>query len=697
MNKKLFLALAILLGGAVKVIAAPTFRSTGTAVEYGSVTIATFTYTLTAGDLLLVAIEGSAAVTPTIASVVWNGSESMTFIGSTSLSSFRNLFLYGLMGGTSGAHNAVVTFNAPALIAAGLVFGYSGVDTGTPWDTAGTNNGFSATPTVTAAGATGDTVVTAGLAAEDIVSLTMTNGTMRDLQLTSNVSFAVIDQASSASVTTDGTYGSVSGWTWVSVNLNAASGAGLAAGTITLSSKTATAMNLVCSSATGGTAPYTYQWYSSTTSGFAPGAGNILSGQTTLRLNQTGLTPLTSYYYKVVATDNVAAVSTSTQFGVRTDAAVTNTSLFFSPYNTYSDGSASLLSTNVRSDATHTIWNSPGAYLRFNVTVVSGSPGIVGIKVDPTTLATLTAANCPTLYYSIDGANYVSHLLSANSSSTTLASGLSAGTHEIEVMFKSVGLNGVGDRWSVPNNAVKIVSIEIDNNATLVAPTLRTNRAIFFGDSISEGAAVLGSDINNADNDASQVSPVLICRALNCEYGVMAFGGQGYQRGLGNVVASTSAPSMYNSSNTFRSWDYYHFGASRLFSGSFSPAPTYIFVEQGQNDAGALTVSTVTAALNDFRAAAGASTWIFAYPSPIGGNDSTIASGVAGVSDTTRTKKLSPDILYVPGNATKYSNDSFLGGGHPNVRGNAHYGAELSALAEDAMGGGGTTSFTFME
>lgn len=40
-----------------------------------------------------------------------------------------------------------------------------------------------------------------------------------------------------------------------------------------------------------------YQWYRSTTQGFTPGVGNILSGETSRTLVQTGLTPNTIYYY----------------------------------------------------------------------------------------------------------------------------------------------------------------------------------------------------------------------------------------------------------------------------------------------------------------------------------------------------------------------------------------------------------------
>ena len=77
--------------------------------------------------------------------------------------------------------------------------------------------------------------------------------------------------------------------------------------------------NLSSAVATGGTGPYTYQWYRSTSTGFSPGAGNLISGATALTLNDSGLIPNTTYYYVVVATDSVAATANSTQLTVLTE------------------------------------------------------------------------------------------------------------------------------------------------------------------------------------------------------------------------------------------------------------------------------------------------------------------------------------------------------------------------------------------
>lgn len=85
-----------------------------------------------------------------------------------------------------------------------------------------------------------------------------------------------------------------------------------------------TTANLSSAAATSGTGPYTYQWYRSTTTGFSPGAGNLVSGATALTLNDSGLQPKATYYYLVIATDTGAgnATSTSAQLTVGTQPAL---------------------------------------------------------------------------------------------------------------------------------------------------------------------------------------------------------------------------------------------------------------------------------------------------------------------------------------------------------------------------------------
>lgn len=84
-----------------------------------------------------------------------------------------------------------------------------------------------------------------------------------------------------------------------------------AAGTVTVNSVTAQTANLTATAATGGTGPYTYQWYRSTTANFTPGAGNLITGATALTLADTGLVPNTIYHYKIRATDTGNANATA--------------------------------------------------------------------------------------------------------------------------------------------------------------------------------------------------------------------------------------------------------------------------------------------------------------------------------------------------------------------------------------------------
>lgn len=123
----------------------------------------------------------------------------------------------------------------------------------------------------------------------------------------------------------------------------------ITAGVISLVSVTATTASLSATAASGGTAPYSYQWYRSVTSGFTPGGGNIISGATSLSLSDSGLIPGTQYYYKLVAIDSAGSPATVeyAQLGVATLATTLNPNQFAQvpypgmidlrfPYNTVS-------------------------------------------------------------------------------------------------------------------------------------------------------------------------------------------------------------------------------------------------------------------------------------------------------------------------------------------------------------------------
>ncbi len=119
------------------------------------------------------------------------------------------------------------------------------------------------------------------------------------------------------------------------------------AGALSQVSVASTTASLLSAAATGGTGPYTYQWYRSTTTGFSPDAGSLISGATALALDDSGLIPNTAYFYKVIAIDSLSSAGTSAQLAVATAAPSLNPNSFTQstivgmidmrfPYNTMS-------------------------------------------------------------------------------------------------------------------------------------------------------------------------------------------------------------------------------------------------------------------------------------------------------------------------------------------------------------------------
>lgn len=105
----------------------------------------------------------------------------------------------------------------------------------------------------------------------------------------------------------------------------------LTAGTVSQAGVTSTSITVQTTAATGGTGPYTEAYYISTTTGFSPGAGNIVAGLSGLGPNAiTGLVPNTQYYVKVVYTDTGAsnATITSTQLASTTGPVTLNPNAF---------------------------------------------------------------------------------------------------------------------------------------------------------------------------------------------------------------------------------------------------------------------------------------------------------------------------------------------------------------------------------
>lgn len=159
------------------------------------------------------------------------------------------------------------------------------------------------------------------------------------------------------------------------------------AGALSLVQNGSNSVKLLSAAATAGTAPYTYQWYRSQTTGFSPGPSNIISGATSLSLTDTGLIPNSLYYYKVKATDSSspAVAADSAQIAVTTLPASQSQNAFSqSPLIGMIDmtvGPQNVLAVQVDSTAGSAVYY-PGQFVKVVANTVGGIPRVIGCDAD---------------------------------------------------------------------------------------------------------------------------------------------------------------------------------------------------------------------------------------------------------------------------------------------------------------------------
>lgn len=374
--------------------------------------------------------------------------------------------------------------------------------------------------------------------------------------------------------------------------------------------------------------------------------------------------------------------------------AVTDTNIYFSPYNWKSDGAGSMQSNNVNASSTYALTNNTGAYCKFTLNAVA--QGSMTMLLDTTPMNGVTTGNCPTIDVTVDGKAFTTTLLVYATGTTRilLADNLSAGNHTFEIFFKSVDLNNsnsMGDRWtgSPPQAVVKITGFELDGKGSATAAqTVGAKKTIWYADSFAEGAAIVANGYINADNDATQTMPQLVAAGLNAEVGAIAFCAQGFgQAAYGNV------PMLYNSTDASQSWNKYYAGQSRLVGGLFTPVPDYIVVMEGTNCqnfgiSDAVVTTAVQALISAWRTAA-PSARIFVCIPPNGDKRSAITTGVTNAADG---KTALIDLGTGPQTTLASGGLNTNDGIHPNARGHATF-ATMLLNAMQAVLGGGPSSF----
>ncbi len=158
----------------------------------------------------------------------------------------------------------------------------------------------------------------------------------------------------------------------------------LTAGVLSLTSVTATTAVIASTAASGGTGPYTQQLYVSTTTGFSPGAGNLIAGATALNNTVTGLIPGTIYFFKMVYTDTGAsnATVTATQLMVTTGFQTLNPNQFSqSEYLGTLDLRYNYNTVAAQIDVSQATALSAGAAVKV-VDSVGGAPKLIGCTAD---------------------------------------------------------------------------------------------------------------------------------------------------------------------------------------------------------------------------------------------------------------------------------------------------------------------------
>lgn len=159
--------------------------------------------------------------------------------------------------------------------------------------------------------------------------------------------------------------------------------------------------NLASTAASGGTGPYTQQWYKSQTTGFSPGAGNIISGATALTLNDSNVQPNSTYYYVVVYTDvGASATINSSQLTVVTEPSLLQNQFAQSPYVGVVDlriGPTNVIACQVDVSVTGVLY--PGQGVKIVANTAGGIPKVAPVAANNDACIGFAAFNIKDLQY----------------------------------------------------------------------------------------------------------------------------------------------------------------------------------------------------------------------------------------------------------------------------------------------------------
>jgi lysophospholipase L1-like esterase len=307
-------------------------------------------------------------------------------------------------------------------------------------------------------------------------------------------------------------------------------------------------------------------------------------------------------------------------------------------------------------------WSGTGFVARFSGTglsadlSVAGSPQIFKAVVDGTPQATFTAA--------------------AGQAKQTLASGLAAGTHTVELYRQTEAQQG----------DTRLVGLTVEGGALMDPPAGASRLIEFIGDSITCGYGNLGT---SADLGASEcytteshwdTYAAVAGRALNAEVSTIAVSGRGVIRNYGGDTTGTM-PMVYNRT--------VHNAAAPVWD--FHVEPQAVVINLGTNDIsnmkgdpGMPFRDTYTTLLQTVRAYY-PNTYILCIIAPLlnGGDLSTIAAHIRAAVDA---RAAAGDAKVSFFNIPPQSSDKFACQYHPNVAENQLMGDMLVGELKTKLG-----------
>jgi len=314
---------------------------------------------------------------------------------------------------------------------------------------------------------------------------------------------------------------------------------------------------------------------------------------------------------------------------------------------------------------------NPGAYFKIKVE----NAGNVQLLLDFKGVQYPTR-NLVTLQWTVDEGVVQEATLPISGSPLQLFSGPKR-AHSIHLWMNS---RNSYQSW-IPWEFVRITGLQVDDDASLSAPTLRPNRLIHYGDSISEGWNIKG---NPTDGD-SRIKADSACdtwmwhtsASLDAEISLIAWAGQGYTKG-GNGGTPLLWTKNGDSHNNAWAW------INSRYKREFTKCPQIVTNNHGTNDMSNSTFvpASVTGWLGDFQKAC-PNTRVIMIP-PLGGalfNE--ISKGVA-VYKQSVTASLASNVQVLTLNSLA-KKGFWVGNGwatpdgvHPNIQKNAQLAAIVS-------------------